>query len=55
MATLTSTDVESTMKRLDYAPGIVSDDMTLLFDVSWFAWAPASSMRSNPVRDAFSA
>ena len=35
MATLTSTDVEATMKRLDYAPGIVSDDMTLLFDVGW--------------------
>ena len=35
MATLTSTDVKATMKRLDYAPGIVSDDMTLLFDVSW--------------------
>jgi uncharacterized protein YhdP len=35
MATLTSTDVKTTMQRLDYAPGIVSDDMTLLFDVSW--------------------
>jgi uncharacterized protein (TIGR02099 family) len=35
MATLTSTDVKATMQRLDYAPGIVSDDMTLLFDVSW--------------------
>ena len=35
MATLTSTDVKKTMQRLDYAPGIVSDDMTLLFDVSW--------------------
>jgi len=23
------------MQRLDYAPGIVSDDMTLLFDVTW--------------------
>ena len=23
------------MQRLDYAPGIVGDDMTLLFDVSW--------------------
>ena len=23
------------MKRLDYAPGIVSDDMTLLFDLGW--------------------
>ncbi len=35
MATLKSTDVKTTMQRLDYAPGIVSDDMTLLFDVSW--------------------
>ena len=35
MATLTSTDVSRTMRRLDYAPGIVSDDMTMLFDVSW--------------------
>ena len=35
MATLTSTDVSTTMQRLDYAPGIVSDEMTLLFDVSW--------------------
>jgi uncharacterized protein (TIGR02099 family) len=35
LATLTSTDVEATMERLDYAPGIVSDDMTLLFDVGW--------------------
>ncbi len=35
MATLTSTDVRTTMQRLDYTPGIVSDDMTMLFDVSW--------------------
>jgi len=35
MATLTSTDVKATMQRLDYAPGIVGDEMTLLFDVSW--------------------
>jgi uncharacterized protein (TIGR02099 family) len=35
MATLTSTDVKTTMQRLDYAPGIVSDEMTMLFDVSW--------------------
>jgi uncharacterized protein (TIGR02099 family) len=35
MATLTSTDVMTTMQRLDYAPGIDGDDMTLLFDVSW--------------------
>jgi uncharacterized protein (TIGR02099 family) len=35
MATLTSTDVMETMQRLDYAPGIDSDDMTLMFDVNW--------------------
>ncbi len=35
LATLTSSDVQATMRRLDYAPGIVSDDMTLLFDMSW--------------------
>ncbi len=35
MATLTSTDVMTTMQRLDYAPGIDGDDMALLFDVSW--------------------
>jgi uncharacterized protein (TIGR02099 family) len=35
MATLTSRDVKATMRRLDYAPGIVSDDMSLLFDVTW--------------------
>ena len=35
LATLTSTDVKATMQRLDFAPGIVGDDMTLLFDVSW--------------------
>jgi uncharacterized protein (TIGR02099 family) len=35
MATLSSTDVMVTMRRLDYAPGIDGDDMTLLFDVSW--------------------
>ncbi len=35
MATLNSTDVKTTMQRLDYAPGIVSDEMTMLFDVSW--------------------
>jgi uncharacterized protein (TIGR02099 family) len=35
MATLTSNDVKTTMQRLDYAPGIVSNDMTMLFDVSW--------------------
>lgn len=34
-ATLTSTDVVETMRRLDYQPGIVSNDMGMLFDMSW--------------------
>lgn len=34
-ATLTSTDVEKTMARLDYAPGIVSDDLSMVFDLNW--------------------
>jgi len=34
-ATLTSTDVEQTMARLNYQPGIVSDDMSMLFDLDW--------------------
>ena len=34
-ASLTSTDVEATMKRLDYAPGIVGDDLSMLLDLSW--------------------
>ena len=35
MATLLSTDVQTTMQRLDYAPGIVSDDMSILLDINW--------------------
>ena len=34
-ATLTSTDVETTMSRLDYQPGIVSDDMSMLLNLDW--------------------
>ena len=34
-ASLTSTDVEATMSRLDYAPGIVGDDLSMLLDLSW--------------------
>jgi uncharacterized protein YhdP len=34
-ATLTSTDVEQTMARLNYTPGIVSDDMSMIFDLDW--------------------
>ena len=34
-ATLTSNDVEQTMQRLNYQPGIVSEDMGILLDVNW--------------------
>jgi uncharacterized protein (TIGR02099 family) len=34
-ASLTSTDVKATMKRLDYEPGIVGDDLSMLLDLSW--------------------
>ncbi len=34
-ATLTSRDVEATMQRLNYSPGIVGEDMEIAFDVSW--------------------
>ncbi len=34
-ASLTSTDVETTMERLDYAPGIGGDDLSMLLDLSW--------------------
>lgn len=35
MATVTSTDIGTTMQRLAYQPGIVGDDMTMLFDLNW--------------------
>ncbi|MDX1516192.1 MAG: YhdP family protein [Woeseiaceae bacterium] len=34
-ATLTSNNVEQTMLRLDYTPGIVSSDMGILLDLNW--------------------
>ncbi len=34
-ATLTSTDVEKTMARLNYQPGIDSENMSMLFDLDW--------------------
>ncbi len=34
-ATLTSTDVERTMNRLSYTPGIVSDAMSMIIDLNW--------------------
>jgi uncharacterized protein YhdP len=35
MATLTSADIQTTMRRLAYQPGIVGDDMTILMDLQW--------------------
>jgi uncharacterized protein (TIGR02099 family) len=35
MATITSTDISTTMQRLAYQPGIIGDDMTILLDVNW--------------------
>jgi uncharacterized protein (TIGR02099 family) len=34
-ATMTSKDVEETMTRLDYDPGIVSDDFAMQLDLDW--------------------
>ncbi len=34
-ATLRSTDVATTLGRLGYSPGLVSDDMNVLLDVGW--------------------
>ena len=34
-ARLTSRNVETTMQRLDYDPGIVADDLSMLFDLAW--------------------
>lgn len=34
-ASLVSTDVEQTMTRLNFQPGIVGDDMEMQFDVNW--------------------
>ncbi len=34
-AKLTSTDIERTMQRLNYTPGIVGEDLTILFDLNW--------------------
>jgi uncharacterized protein YhdP len=34
-ATLTSTDVEQTMTRLSYEPGISGKEMSMLFDLDW--------------------
>ena len=34
-ASLTSTDVDKTMRRLDYDPGMTSEDLSMLLDLSW--------------------
>ncbi len=34
-AVLTSTDVKQTMERLNYQPGIVSDELRIVFDLDW--------------------
>ena len=34
-ATISSSDVEKTMQRLDYEPGIVSDEFSMEFDLDW--------------------
>ncbi len=34
-ATLTSNDVQTTMQRLNYDPGIAGDDMSILLDLNW--------------------
>lgn len=41
-ATLTSSNVKQTMARLNFAPGIVSDEMTTTIDVSWSGGPRAS-------------
>ena len=45
-ATMTSTDVEKSMRRLDYTPGIVSDEFSLNFDVSW-SGGPSDDFRDS--------
>ncbi len=34
-ATLTSTDIKTTMSRLGYSPGLAGDDMSALLDLQW--------------------
>lgn len=45
-ATLTSTDVEKTMQRLDYDPGIRSEELSLLLDLSW-SGGPSSKLMES--------
>jgi uncharacterized protein (TIGR02099 family) len=45
-AQLASRDVERTMRRLGYEPGIVADDATMNFDLSWSGGPAADFMKS---------
>jgi uncharacterized protein YhdP len=45
-ATLTSTNVRKTMRRLDYDPGISGDDLSMLFDLSWSGGPSADLLKS---------
>jgi uncharacterized protein YhdP len=45
-ATMTSTEVEKTMTRLDYAPGIISDDFSMEFDIDW-SGGPSDDFRET--------
>ncbi len=46
LATLKSTDVPRTMRRLNYEPGIVGDDMTMLLDLNWSGGPRADFLES---------
>ena len=50
-ATLTSTDVEATMARLGYDPGIVSDNFSMNFDLNW-SGGPRNDFRDSLNGDA---
>lgn len=45
-ATMKSSDVEATMRRLDYQPGIDSDDFSLQIDVNW-SGGPSDDFRES--------
>lgn len=45
-ATLKSSNVEQTMRRLDYEPGIVADDASVDLDLSWSGGPAADFMES---------
>ena len=45
-AKMTSTDVEATMTRLDYAPGIISDEFSMDFDIDW-SGGPSDDFRDS--------